>query len=501
MAKTSIVLLLALAISSANTLSIGHRDSTCPAKYDQCKGAGLPSNFCCPSASTCISLDNASSAICCPKGQDCTRIEPISCDMKLHSAELFPLNAFKTTKLNCKLTKCRNSCCPFGYACHSGTCVLIEKTSTRLTTAADSTRPASTMSATSKTSKHSAGTSSTAPSTQSQTPSVLTTSMSTSPSTSTSTSTTVDTTSKTSTLTPTHTPSTSALAGLSPASALNATTPTCPSFPGKAIVAGFFPGLFAGLLLAAVIFFIHRKRQSARSSSTPSSSFGSLPLKRPPSNGSTNGNGSGNSNSSARGLGLGLEISEPIPSNETSYRTDFLLQSRARSGPSRSRSVLQRTGSRVRSLFSATSASPSASASASTNTTSRELDAEKPPPVPSIPALVVPGKAKQRQPGRQSELEGEGLGLGRRPLTRSREPSTESIRVYSPGFLTPKTYQNQPVRPGTRFEDMMERVGVGTQGHDGFGAAAGSGSGSGSGSRTRQQVPPGGSPLRIRRDA
>jgi hypothetical protein len=106
-----------------------------------------------------------------------------------------------------------------------------------------------------------------------------------------------------------------------------------------------------------------------------------------------------------------LGISDPIPSEENAYRTDFLL-----------RRSLRRTGTRVKSLFAST---PKPSQMAS-----------KPPPLPFTPPQQV------------------------------RLPSTESIKVYTPpstfastGVLKPEPYPTIVVGSGATFNEMIDRVG------------------------------------------
>lgn len=78
----------------------------------------LPTDFKCSSSSTCVSLDNSSSALCCPQQQTCNQIKPIDCETQLQNATTYPNALIFTSKLNQALPKCgASTCCPFGYNC------------------------------------------------------------------------------------------------------------------------------------------------------------------------------------------------------------------------------------------------------------------------------------------------------------------------------------------------------------------------------------------------
>ncbi|KAF7117874.1 hypothetical protein CNMCM5793_007205 [Aspergillus hiratsukae] len=162
----------------------------------------------------------------------------------------------------------------------------------------------------------------------------------------------------------------------------------CPSFPTKAIIAGFFPGAAFGAVLALLALFLMRRRNN----NLPASVKIAQHTQRTSS-------------------GTLLGISDPIPSEENAYRTDFLL-----------RRSLRRTGTRVKSLFAST---PKPSQIAA-----------KPPPLPFTPPQQV------------------------------RLPSTESIKVYTPpgtfastGVLKPEPYPTIVVGGGATFTEMIDRVG------------------------------------------
>lgn len=387
-AKPSMILLitfLATSISPTNALNIRPRASdSCPDSHQQCGSSDLPSNFCCPASSTCISLDDDSSAICCPKGQSCAYIKPITCNVLLQDPSQFPNNPVMSKRLGDKLPKCGDGCCPFGYTCQDGTCALNNNTAVTATSALSST------SSTTSTATHDTTTTST----------TLPTSTTTTPPSTTQTPQGLTTT-------PTPQP---------------AQTETCSSFPSQAVVAGFFPGTLFGAALALLGLLCIRKRRTRNHPHHQSH-------KQPPR--------------SSNGTVIG--ISSPIPSDESSYRTDFLLRpNTATNSPRRrtsdsARSVLHRTGSRVKGLFAAT---PRIGGVGSSNDS-----------VPAVPPLPV-------TPPRQ--------------VIPHRQPSLESIRVYSPAgglaggrgrpTVRPVRYP-APVRgrtgarSETTFSEMIDRVG------------------------------------------
>ncbi|RHZ45112.1 uncharacterized protein CDV56_100550 [Aspergillus thermomutatus] len=173
----------------------------------------------------------------------------------------------------------------------------------------------------------------------------------------------------------------------------------CPSFPTKAIIASFFPGAAFGAVLALLAMFLMRRRNN----NLPPSVKIAQHTQRT-SNGTLIG------------------ISDPIPSEENAYRTDFLLRRSLKRNSEGARSMLQRTGTRVKSLFGST---PKPSQLAS-----------KPPPLPLTPPRQV------------------------------RQPSTESIKVYTPpgtfastGVLKPEPYPTIVVGSNATFTEMIDQVG------------------------------------------
>lgn len=361
-------------------------NADCPASYTSCGNSQLPPNFCCPTSTTCISLDNSSSAICCPSGSDCSFIKPITCDIQAQNATANPEAALKTTRLTDSLPKCGGSCCPFGYTCQDGsTCALIKDTSSEAPSSTQSS--ASSALSTSSTSASSASATS-APSAPSATSS---------------------TAAPTSTLSivPSSTPT--SFAGLAPNS--TQITQTCPAFPVTAVVAGFFPGLVSGALAAAIITICLRRRKQTETSKQAR-------LRRRSSGGTI------------------IDISDPMPSDvQSTFRTDFLLRKGSSRYPDsvRSKSILRRTGTRVKSFFGS---NPSPKLNGGSSDPS-----PPPPPVPVTPPQQI----------------------------RPRQPSTESIKVYSPASmlassnLRPGVPNTQPDRPNTTFSEVMEKVGFQNQ--------------------------------------
>ncbi|KAI9879817.1 MAG: hypothetical protein M1830_006999 [Pleopsidium flavum] len=156
------------------------------------------------------------------------------------------------------------------------------------------------------------------------------------------------------------------------AAAASAST-QCSSFPGVAVIAGFFPGMLAGALLAVlVIICLGRRREKKRQSG----SFGRV----------------------------SATVSDPIYLPQLSSRTDFL----------RRESRSKHRSSRVRSLFS-----------------------RQPPPQPQ---------------SQHQEQDGIGRSFMRTPEMK-KEPSTESIRVFTP------VGGAAGLRPQTTFTDMMASAG------------------------------------------
>ncbi|KAK4863511.1 hypothetical protein LT330_002289 [Penicillium expansum] len=362
----------------------------------------------CSSGSTCISLDQGSSSICCPAGQDCDYISPITCDIQQQNATAYPSSVIKTTRLGDSLPKCGDLCCPFGYTCQGNTCSLNQKTSTTATASVSS-------SSASTTSSTSASSSSSSSSTNTATPSVSSSSINTAS----SSSTTESSATPLATITPVASPSSEKSA--TPTTCPHVST-SCPSFPAGAIAAGFFPGAVFGAVAALLITCCFRRTRKDECEIQE---------------GKAGPNWSQRSSSGAI-----LCISNPIPQDDTSYRTDFLRSpprvKRSSTGERSTRTMIHRTGSRVRSLFSGYPRQ------------NPGLGNDVPPipmPNPMAPAPVAAPFTPPRQ----------------------RQPSTESIKVYSPpepsfaqsrNFLGPEPYPGAADKPDTLFNDLMQVVAV-----------------------------------------
>ncbi|KAJ5550782.1 hypothetical protein N7461_005480 [Penicillium sp. DV-2018c] len=236
-------------------------------------------------------------------------------------------------------------------------------------------------------------------------------------STASSTSTTSPTTTRTGATTPltTITPvSSSSERCTIPTASANLTT-SCPSFPAGAVATGFFPGAVFGTIAALLI---------------------SLCLGRRRKNGPEIQEGKPRPHWSQRSSsGTVINISNPIPQEDTSYRTDFLRSpqkaKRSSIGGRSTRSMIRSTGTRVRSLFSGYPRHDT------------RLYGDVPPvPMPMPPDPFTP--------------------------PRQRQLSTESIKVYSPpgvfsqsrSALRPEPYPRSMARPETTFSDLMNVAGL-----------------------------------------
>ncbi|KAI9818028.1 MAG: hypothetical protein M1827_000652 [Pycnora praestabilis] len=180
-------------------------------------------------------------------------IQPITCDITQQNATAHPQNPIKTTNLTATLPTCGSECCPLGYTCQNGNQCVIDPT-----------------------------------------PSASTTSS----------------TSASASIVPTLVPIVTA-----PANSGNATVEAhCDAFPAKAVVAGFFPGMILGALLAALAFCLLRRTKKNRQSGD----FGHV----------------------------SATVSDPIyQPQQTAMRSDFLRRG----------SASDQRSSKVRSLFSKSS--------------------------------------------------------------------------------------------------------------------------------------------------
>jgi len=178
-------------------------------------------------------------------------------------------------------------------------------------------------------------------------------------------------------------------------------------------------------LLAIFFWGRHRNSKRPKSSSTNSSGPSKYSHFR---------------NRSSDGAIIG--VSEPIPAQQQSVRTDFLRRGDNNpNDPYRNQNMLQRSTSRVKSFFSTHRTSVGASPYNRNNYS-----------IPPVPMTNIPVTPPQSRPGMMH-----------------REPSTESIKIYSPpsmanlGRSVPIADEEQGGLPGTRpnttFTDMLEKSG------------------------------------------
>lgn len=231
-------------------------------------------------------------------------------------------------------------------------------------------------------------------------------------------------TSSTST-TSTTKPSATGIDSTKPAAAEN--TPLCPRFPGGAVAAGFFPGMLVGAVMALIgVICLGRRHREEDRPYSKDSGWSSLHK---------------HSNSYTRGRKAGgtiTGISGPIPM-QGGARTEFLR---------REPSTMFRNGAhRAQSWFSSRS-SPRFHDGADKNAALNPTNHWKmpTPPAPSHVPMNAVGKSVPVTPPSQI-----------RPYANTsiqREPSTESIKVFSPpsmvqppsrsGFSPSSSLEQQP---------------------------------------------------------
>ncbi|KAH9221521.1 hypothetical protein DL95DRAFT_519108 [Leptodontidium sp. 2 PMI_412] len=364
---------LATSVTARSPGTLFERDATCPeTTYNHCPQAGVPDNFCCPATSVCIPLAGNTTVLCCPNGSNCSIIKPIVCGLDAQNVTENKDNTLKTTALNVPLPSCGTACCPHGYSCNdAGNCVMN----------ADQKAVPSPAAAPSSNSGASSPASST---TRSTNPSSAPTSTSSS------------------------SPSTNTPVVI---------TPACNKFPTTAVLAGFFPGLAAGILLsiAGVCILGSRRRKAARRRS--GSSFGN--------------------------------ISDPQPSSD--MRTDFLRKppqtpsTMVASSPER-RHTVQRMKSIFRKTPNSTGQSP-------------QLD----PPLPLNVQRPMAQNNRPVTPPLQREPSFEDINIFADGDTASslRERERGNGNVNGSGIgLAPPRMPNMRDSHQTTFSDMMERSGL-----------------------------------------
>ncbi|PUU80717.1 hypothetical protein B9Z19DRAFT_1170580 [Tuber borchii] len=69
-------------------------------------------NYCCPSGSRCISIENNTSVVCCKNGEFCNEIFPINCE-----STPSPTGVPASANSSSKAIQCGRLCCPEGYEC------------------------------------------------------------------------------------------------------------------------------------------------------------------------------------------------------------------------------------------------------------------------------------------------------------------------------------------------------------------------------------------------
>ncbi|KAM0721740.1 hypothetical protein Q7P37_002665 [Cladosporium fusiforme] len=242
----------------------------------QC-GSQFPSDFCCPTSTTCLQLESSAMAVlCCPAGQDCKFISPINCDQKAQNATMFPGNQLHSDP-TMSLEKCGDSCCPVGATCHSGLCAIQTATTSASSESATSTPPA-------------ASSSSSAP-----------------------TSETTVSDSATSSSEPTSTAEISrAMDGVTISDG-STTKLSSADFSGKTFVAGFLPGILLGIIFMTLLMWCLSRRKRKRTNDYPNdkhfstadqlTSLGADPYRLPMHTRS---------------------ISEPVSDPSNGHRTDFV---------------------------------------------------------------------------------------------------------------------------------------------------------------------------------
>ncbi|KAL9614289.1 MAG: hypothetical protein Q9167_001245 [Letrouitia subvulpina] len=260
-------------------------------------------------------------------------IAPLTCDLNAQNATLHPINPLHSTDLGGTLQKCGSNCCPKGFACSNGQCLM--QTAPQSSAKPSSSKPATSNSGASTAKPASSTVSSSASASASKTP--------------------------------------------GPTSASNSESPIvgavhCEKFPASAVLIGFFPGILLGALLTvAAIVCIGRRRAKKEHEDEINS--------------------------------VAATVSDPIYQDNNAFRTDFLRRE--------SKSRYSNRTSRVRSLFS-------------------------------------------RSPTLKSNTAGHNRSVPKTPPSRTpemkREPSMESIKIYSPP-------NGQLQRPTTTFTEMMADAG------------------------------------------
>lgn len=255
------------AIPSSSSSRLFLRQDTCVSGFDVC-GGDLPSNFCCPTGTKCLSLAGDTTVLCCPEGKSCDKIETVPCDVDEMDPEKNPDAPIKTSVLGVALETCGDSCCPFGYGCNSsGQCQMKRDQSK----APEEDKPSSTTTTSTKTEEPTS-----APDkTESGAPEATTTG--------------------------------------DPASSDGTGDETKDSGPNTAAIVGGVVGGCAILLIAAIALLCLVRRRNRQGGPSSSSSSSGSPSEKARSRGVR-----------TRSAGFSNIISDPISQGDQ-YRTDFIL--------------------------------------------------------------------------------------------------------------------------------------------------------------------------------
>jgi hypothetical protein len=87
-------------------------------------GAPFPTTYVCPPSTSCLALAANTTTLCCPIGSSCARIVPITCDIRALDVRGLPQSPIHTLALDVDLPICGDGCCPFGYSCRDGVCII-----------------------------------------------------------------------------------------------------------------------------------------------------------------------------------------------------------------------------------------------------------------------------------------------------------------------------------------------------------------------------------------
>ncbi|TDZ17732.1 hypothetical protein Cob_v009318 [Colletotrichum orbiculare MAFF 240422] len=398
--RRATVLSMLLASAQAASLPvIFQRQETCAAQGFSPCGNGLPASFCCQAGATCITLVGNSTVLCCPEGTNCDRISPITCNVSLQDPEAHPDAVIKTTALKSKLTTCGTRCCPFGYDCNGADQCVKKADQSEL----PSELPASEL-----------PTSTPGPTSSVAIPTVIPT--------------IIATTSPETTEPGTSSPSAPAQQGGNDGG--NDGGGNKNTFP-TAIVIGVLCGILAGVGIgvALLIFLSRRRRNAAVRQNEKKRSRGPRP--------------------STSTSSFGNIISEPIPTSDSAFRTDFILK----------------TPSTGTSTFSPTKRPGQAHFRNSSTTTlahdpiglARSDSKPRTPDRNNISVAPIRGmrpNSGRRPPAAQNPL------LAPPPQQLQREPSSESINVFADPVDVLRPGQRR-MTSATTFTDLMDEADLG----------------------------------------